>query len=398
MRMAYRRRFADLTDEISDTDLVEDDPGEYFELERALTKIRKKLKKRRDQLSEERDESKALMSALTDAVVSVDLQDRVRFYNSKFAIQFLPNKQQSELVFTQIFREPELLLLIKEVIKNQQSKTRILFLKNPITTAYKYYSITISPVVSESEALLSGVLLLFHDISEVKRAEQIRIEFVENASHELRTPLTSIKGYLDALMDDFKTGNVTKASEFLAIISKSVDRLSLLVNDMLNLAHLDAGAGLQKELIDPSIVSEQVIQELATLAKSKKIQINLSNKAMHFSADSAKIEQVLENLIGNAIKYVQEGGAINVSWEMANDSIALKVSDNGPGIEAEHLPRLFERFYRVDKGRARDAGGTGLGLAIVKHIVQSHGGEVEVASTMGKGSEFICYFPKTADH
>jgi two-component system phosphate regulon sensor histidine kinase PhoR len=119
---------------------------------------------------------------------------------------------------------------------------------------------------------------------------------------------------------------------------------------------------------------------------------------MHFSADSAKIEQVLENLIGNAIKYVQEGGAINVSWEMANDSIALKVSDNGPGIEAEHLPRLFERFYRVDKGRARDAGGTGLGLAIVKHIVQSHGGEVEVASTMGKGSEFICYFPKTADH
>lgn len=393
MGMAYRRKYAHLSNSLSDDALISEEPGEYSQLERALNRIQRKIKKRKEDLAAERESTQALMSSLADAVVSIDLQGYLQFYNSRFAVLF-GGLKQNQIMINEIFREPELLNLINEVKTVLQSKTQTLQIKNPLSSHLQYFMVSGSPIMNQRENSLSGVLLLFHDISDVKRAEQIRIEFVENASHELRTPLTSIKGYLEAVIDDFRAGNLQKAPEFLNIISSSVDRLSLLVHDMLHLAHLDAGATLKKEMLDPHEVSELVLERLSKIAQSKKIEVVIENSSGPFLADPSKLEQVLENLLSNAFKYVPENSKVIVSWILDNDVVVLKVQDNGPGIAEEHLPRLFERFYRVDKGRARDAGGTGLGLAIVKHIVQSHGGKVDVKSVLGKGSEFICSFPK----
>jgi two-component system phosphate regulon sensor histidine kinase PhoR len=240
-----------------------------------------------------------------------------------------------------------------------------------------------------------GVIGVFYDITDIKKAEQIRIEFVGNASHELRTPLTTVKGYLETLREDFKAGNLKQVPDFLEIIGRNVDRLIELVNDLLSLSSLEHSSQLRLEPVSPLAVSELVVRELARAAAEKNQVIRIHGEMPPFQADARKVEQVLMNLVGNAIKYIPEGKTIQIRWEKGprNEAI-LRVIDNGPGIPQEHHSRLFERFYRIDKGRSRDAGGTGLGLAIVKHIMQSHGGTVSVKSQLGQGSEFICVFPQ----
>ncbi|MGZ5279945.1 MAG: sensor histidine kinase, partial [Pseudobdellovibrionaceae bacterium] len=241
---------------------------------------------------------------------------------------------------------------------------------------------------------LYGAMALFHDITEIKKADQIRIEFVENASHELRTPLTSVKGFVDTAKEDLQAGRTEQLGYFLNVISKNVDRLTELVGDMLTLSALDSGAAVKKELIRPIEITQDLIERMASLAAEKQIAIQITAEAEELSADPRKVDQVLGNLVGNAIKYIPIGGKIDVRWEEDDQHVILRVIDNGPGIAEMHLKRLFERFYRIDKGRSRDVGGTGLGLSIVKHIMQTHGGSVQVKSELGFGSEFICLFPK----
>jgi two-component system phosphate regulon sensor histidine kinase PhoR len=168
-----------------------------------------------------------------------------------------------------------------------------------------------------------------------------------------------------------------------------------LVNDLLSISTLEsASSELRLELINPLQISEHVVADLAVLAGDKNISIRVIGEVPPFVADSRKLEQVLKNLVSNAVKYIPQGRSVQIRWESDDKrNIVLRVIDDGQGISDEHLDRLFERFYRIDKGRARDAGGTGLGLAIVKHIMQSHGGSVSVRSKENKGSEFTCVFP-----
>ncbi len=227
----------------------------------------------------------------------------------------------------------------------------------------------------------------------LKKAEKMRIDFVANVSHELRTPLTSIKGYTETLLQDLEEGRELDP-EFLKIILKNSNRLLALINDLLDLSAIESGADeLHPADINLHEMTEHVVKHLITIADKKhtKVQVNVETDAL--VADPKRLEQVLTNLIDNAIKYCPNHSVITVTWKAEAGQIVLRVSDNGPGIAAKSLDRLFERFYRLDKGRSREMGGTGLGLSIVKHIMQRHNGSVEVESTLGQGTTFICHFP-----
>jgi two-component system phosphate regulon sensor histidine kinase PhoR len=387
--------------EFDEDDVLVDQPGEYVELEQALDKIRRKLKKRRLQLSHEREESQALISSMGEAIVSVDLDERLTFFNSQFGAQFLSQELVASkspgaaVPLTQCFREPEILEVFTLALKQGVSKSVQIKLFAKLDSQPKYFSVRVSPLHEEKTREIYGALAVFHDITELKKAEKIRIEFVENASHELRTPLTAVKGFVETVREDVKNGRLGEVPHFLSIVAKNVDRLTELVSDMLTISSLEFNSSLKIEPLNPQVVTEEVISRLSRLAMDKKIMIKTRVDVPDFKADGRKVEQVLSNLIGNAIKYIPEGGLIEVRWSPdPQHGTILSVKDNGPGIALEHQDRLFERFYRVDKGRSRDVGGTGLGLSIVKHIMQGHRGSVTLTSAQGKGAEFTCFFPQ----
>ncbi len=401
LRLANKKQFTENDEEVED--ILEEEPGEYFELEVALQKIRRKLKKRRTQLAHEREESQALFSNLDDAVLSIDLQEKVKFYNSKFMNQFVSYEIRQSMgrenaaalppSLREIFRNPELIKIFSECLIHGQVQFGEVKLFSQIDGDQRVYSLRVSPLKEEKTLEIYGALALFHDITEFKKIERIRNEFVENASHELRTPLTSIKGYLATVVEDIEANRLDQVGKFLGIISKNVDRLNLLVNDMLTIATLENGSQIKKDQILLAQLTEETIEKLQKLAQEKNIKIKYKCEAQQVFGDGYKIEQVLTNLIENAIKYIQQGGEIEVLWLDCHKEIILQVNDNGPGIAEDHQARLFERFYRIDKGRSRDVGGTGLGLSIVKHIVQNHGGSVSLESRIGAGASFTCRFP-----
>ena len=377
-------------------DLTEEQFGEFAELEHGLDRLQKKLKKRKDQLQREREEMQAFMSSVQEGLINVSLEEKVIFFNSQFATLFLDSEkmQMPFLSLTDIFRTPEIYASFKKVLETGQTQKVTMKMETKLESSQRNFLVSLAPLRKTKSNQVYGVIGVFHDITDIKKLEQVRIDFVANASHELRSPLTSVKGYVDTLKDDVKKGQMQQADAFLEIISRNVNRLIELVNDLLTLSSLESHSQLKIEKVNPMQISDMVVSDLAFLAKSKGQVIRIQSQASDFYADFNKVEQVLRNLVTNAIKYIPERKQIQVIWEN-NDKMqtVLRVIDNGPGIPSEHHSRLFERFYRVDKGRSRDQGGTGLGLAIVKHIMISHGGSIHVKSELGLGSEFICTFP-----
>jgi two-component system phosphate regulon sensor histidine kinase PhoR len=238
---------------------------------------------------------------------------------------------------------------------------------------------------------LQGVVAVFHDISNLKRLEKIRRDFVANVSHELRTPVTVIKGYAETLLDGVMTTDPEQAAVFLEKIHRHSGRLASLIGDLLILSELESVV-FPPEASPVAIwpVVDHACALLEEKALSKKISIvqPAGRETLQVLAERAKLEQVLVNLLDNAIKYTPENGSITISSTESNGMVNISVSDTGIGIPDKDLPRIFERFYRVDAARSREQGGTGLGLAIVKHIVQLYGGSVSVESSPGKGSTF----------
>lgn len=227
----------------------------------------------------------------------------------------------------------------------------------------------------------------------LKRAEKMRIDFVANVSHELRTPLTAIKGYTETLIQDLEEGRPAEP-DFLRIILKNSNRLLALIDDLLDLSSIESGADeLHRVEVDTEDATSHVIERLANIARAKQSKLETEFQCAQVFADPKRIEQVLTNLAENAIKYSPPGSTIRIIWNSAPGGVQLTVADNGPGIPAHQLDRLFERFYRLDKGRSREMGGTGLGLSIVKHIMQRHQGTVSVESALGQGTQFRCWFP-----
>ena len=252
----------------------------------------------------------------------------------------------------------------------------------------------LSPLKQDDKIV--GAVAMVEDISELRRMEQVRNDFAANVSHELKTPLTSIKGFVETLQEG-ALENPPMAQRFLRIIMMEVDRLTRLINDILSISKMESG---QTEVSNERVRIDQMMEDVAEMLsvhateKGVTLTVNQAKEPLYVWGNPDRAEQLLLNLMENAIKYNKPEGSVRASLYATNDTIQFLVSDTGIGIAEEHLPRLFERFYRVDKGRSRSMGGTGLGLAIVKHIAVSMGGMIEVHSKLGEGTEFLVTLPR----
>jgi two-component system, OmpR family, phosphate regulon sensor histidine kinase PhoR len=240
-------------------------------------------------------------------------------------------------------------------------------------------------------------VMVLHDTSELRRLERMRQEFVANVSHELKTPLAVVKSCVETLLDGAVEDPVERGP-FLHQISEQGERLSTLIHDLLSLARVEAG----NEVLNPEslpiaeMVSACIDRHSArALAKHISLHVDANREPLSVWADEESLRQILDNLVDNAVKYTQDGGEIRVSWLGNNTEVILSVADNGPGIAERDLPRLFERFFRVDRARSRELGGTGLGLSIVKHLAHAQGGRVQVTSEVGRGSTFTIIMPRS---
>jgi two-component system phosphate regulon sensor histidine kinase PhoR len=241
-----------------------------------------------------------------------------------------------------------------------------------------------------------GAVVVLNDVTRLRRLETVRRDFVANVSHELKTPVTSIKGFLETLLAG-AIDEPDNARRFVEIAARQADRLGAIIEDLLVLSRIDqdpAESGFEKNPTVLAAVIDGAIDVCRLKADSKQIRLDgLCDPALSARISGALVEQALVNLIDNAIKYSDAGDVVEIRGAVEDGSVVIRVRDHGPGVDAEHLPRLFERFYRVDKARSRALGGTGLGLAIVKHIAQSQGGSVEVESWPGRGCVFTLRFP-----
>jgi two-component system, OmpR family, phosphate regulon sensor histidine kinase PhoR len=242
-----------------------------------------------------------------------------------------------------------------------------------------------------------GAVLVIHDLTAMRRLEAMRRDFVANVSHELKTPLTSISGYAETLLGDTPDAGTTRG--FLTTILNNARRMQRLVDNLLDLAKIEAGHWQpEREPVDVASVARETWTELRDrdTARSIEFEVDVAGDAATVLADADAIGQVLTNLLDNAVRYTAPGGRIVCRSRRDDGGIAISVSDNGTGIVRDHLPRIFERFYRSDPSRSRDEGGTGLGLAIVKHLVEAHGGRVSAESERGAGTTVTCWFPNGA--
>jgi two-component system phosphate regulon sensor histidine kinase PhoR len=245
-------------------------------------------------------------------------------------------------------------------------------------------------------------LFVIHDMTKQRALERMRRDFVANASHELRTPLSIIKGYVETLVDGHETMEPADRDKFLKTIQRHSERLNAIIQDLLTLSKLESATpGLQLETIDLDEFLEAIGDDYRRrpVASEHEVVVAVANDVGALQADPVKLMQIFSNLLDNALKYTPKGSRIEIMARVLDTGeLELAVRDNGPGIPAEDLPHIFERFYRVDKGRSRETGGTGLGLSIVKHIVQLHGGRVWAESEVGRGTSIFMRLPRRADH
>ncbi|MEO1270530.1 MAG: ATP-binding protein, partial [Myxococcota bacterium] len=286
----------------------------------------------------------------------------------------------------EVYRSPLLKDAMDDAVAQQKVIRRELVLRRQETL---YLALVVAPIFEEGD--VRGAVAVLHDISTIRHLERIRRDFVANVSHELRTPLATISGYAETLLSGaVELDPVSR--DFIEVIERNADRLTLMVEDLLVLAKLEA-RGERREMDHVrlfSVVSE-VVEGVESIAEDKEIDLVVDvDEVSPVLAEHRALTQVMRNLIENAVKYTDTGGCVFIRAEpIERDQICIKVTDTGIGIEPRHLPRIFERFYRVDDGRSRDDGGTGLGLAIVKHMVSAMGGEIHVESKPGVGSTFM---------
>ena len=353
-----------------------------------------------DELSEDRAQLLAVLTSMVEGVMVLDSRGHVLQINPALERMFGISRVEARgRPCAELFRHQRLNDLVTAILHSRAPHEDEIVL--PLTG--RYLQIEASPAGGEGENE-ACIVLVFHDITELRRLEKIRKDFVANVSHELRTPLTSIKGYVEALLDGAKDDPI-EASKFLDIILKQSDRLNLIIEDLLELSKIESGQiSLKEEPLELRTVVDRTLSMIKPIAdrKSHRLITLLDPALPPIAGDEDRLVQVLTNLLDNAVKYTPAGGTITVgaaaarssgSTEPPARSIELSVADTGIGIPEGDRPRVFERFYRVDKARSRELGGTGLGLAIVKHIVEGHGGQVWVEANHPQGSRFVVRLP-----
>jgi two-component system phosphate regulon sensor histidine kinase PhoR len=332
----------------------------------------------------------ALLDSMIEGVLVLDEDGQVQFANRAFAQMFRSTGSLVGKTVLEAVRQHEVAELVERANQNGRvTGEEIQLLGEP----ERWLQLNAAAITNAQKRQL-GTVVVFHDQTQLKKLEGTREDFVANVSHELRTPLSLIKGYAETLLDGAKD-NPEVATKFLQTIDRNARRLDLLIQDLLIISSLESGrVSLSLGAVDLSSLTERLLADFKTRADARHVKLVNAMPPLRAQADDARLEQVLGNLLENALKYGRENGTVTVGGRTTADGqIELFVQDDGPGIPAEALERVFERFYRVDKARSREQGGTGLGLSIVKHIVQGHGGRVWVESQPGQGAKFFFTLP-----
>src|SRR5262245_60177317 len=340
-----------------------------------------------DELLRDRARLDAILSGMVEGVLVLDANGRIQIANRAAQKMLRMDGSSIGRLYVEVIRHPDIAQQLGTALRGEDADSRELALtRDPGRT----FVARAAPVTRGGGG---GAVLVLHDITDLRRADQIRRDFVANVSHELRTPLTAIRGYVEALLDDRSDAEDTR--KFLDIIARHSARMERLVSDLLRLARLDARQeALDLASCDLQQLFNTVIADVAQTAEAKHQQITtaVDGAGSRITADPAKLHDVLRNLVENAVHYSPDNAAIRLEATHRNGVLRISVSDSGPGIPPEDLSRVFERFYRVDKSRARP-GGTGLGLAIVKHLVELHGGQAVAENRPEGGARFVIMLP-----
>ncbi len=360
----------------------------------AMNQMATQLNDRIETIISQRNQLETVLASMLEGVIAIDTEERIVSINQAAAGLFEnePENCQGKSI-EEIIRSPALQQFIRKALSNKNPSEEDI---NVFQNEERVIAVKGSPLLDAGRHQI-GTLVVFHDVTQLRSLENMRRDFVANVSHEIKTPLTAIKGFVETLQH----GKVDKAEEkdrFLGIIQKHVDRLNAIIEDLLALSRIeqeDENKEIQFELVKIADVFQAAIQLCRPRAEEKSIRMDLDcEKDTTAMFDPTLIEQAVVNLLDNAIKFSDPESTIQVKSHHQDDQMIISVQDHGIGIAQKHLPRLFERFYRVDKARSRNMGGTGLGLAIVKHIAQAHGGHVSVESKLGEGSRFSIHIPQ----
>ncbi len=351
-------------------------------LVRALRQMHRQLADRFEELRRERAESAALVESMIEGVIAADGRGRIVTANSA-ARRLLGYERDDTLPdLPELFRVKAAREVVDAVVAGAAVENREIDLGGSVL------------LVNARPLAASGALLVLHDLTELRRLEVIRRDFVANVSHELKTPLTSISGYAETILSDPPEPDTSR--RFLQTIVSNARRMQRLVDDLLDLSRIESGRWQpEQEPVDIAATAQEVWTGLANRRGGRQVTfaLEVAPDAALVQADADGVRQVLTNLIDNSLRYTAPGGRIVCRTERLDGGVTLSVIDTGLGIAGDHLPRIFERFYRADPSRSREEGGTGLGLAIVKHLVEAHGGRVWAESERGRGTAVHCWFP-----
>ncbi|MFH2051643.1 MAG: ATP-binding protein [bacterium] len=363
----------------------------------AMNAMAEQLGERIATIENQRNELEAVLTSMVEGVLAVDTDENVMNLN-RAGCRLLGVNRDTALGRTiqEVGKNPMLTRLAQDALAGRGPLERDLHLGAERNVWVQVHA---SCVVSPGGETI-GALLVLNDITRLRRLETMRRDFVANVSHELKTPITSIKGFVETLIED-PPEEPAELERFLAIINKQADRLDSIISDLLALSRLEKesdNGGIEVHSLPLGSILERVLRDLFTRRPEAETRVALRCPAEARARINAPlVEQAVTNLLENALKYSPDGSPIALECSLAGADLVISVRDEGPGIAAEHLPRLFERFYRVDKARSRQMGGTGLGLAIVKHIAQVHHGRVEVQSRLGEGSTFSLHIPREVE-
>jgi len=371
--------------------------GELDTLGNAFNTMTSQLATRIEQLNDKRhemEENAKLLSTvfgtMVEAVVAIDRNQRMLFVNP--AAETLLGLRAADVGERAIFetvRTPTISKLVQQVLDTGEAQEVELQLSRSKSIAM----LVASPLPGDPPP---GAVLVLHDVTTLRRLENMRRDFVSNVSHELKTPLTSIQAYADTLLNGALSDSEHNRV-FVERIAKGAERLDALIQDLLSLARIESDSqSFDIQPVSVATVVDHCVRDHVTIAAGKSIQLRVEHHAdgLHVLVDSGGLQTILENLVHNAINYTPQGGTVTIRCDDAGEMVRIEVSDTGIGIPEEHHARIFERFYRVDRARSREVGGTGLGLAIVKHLVHEFGGRISLTSELGKGSTFVVELPK----
>ncbi len=362
--------------------IAENSGDEIGQVAAALDKTARQVENNFAALQTSQRQLETLLNSMEDAVIAVGADNRVQWANQRMD-SLAPQGSRLNAPIVETVRDPDFLRAVRGAVSSRTALTARATSILPGRT----FDVTAAPMPG------GGAVAVLRDLTETERIEKTRRDFIANVSHELRTPLTSIQGYAETLLDSSAENNHSR--EFLEIIRKNANRMSRLTEDLLTLARVESGE--QRFDIQPVAAAEilqEAVQNFRELARAHGIELQVQDSAPDLvSADREAIHQVFSNLIDNALKYAASSDRLVLGARRAESGVEFYVRDFGPGIPFEHLPRLFERFYRVDKARSRESGGTGLGLAIAKHIVLAHDGTIRAESELNHGTMFLFTLP-----